>query len=204
LNIVIFNKPIVNKSLLIKDNNKNITGWTAFGFIVIHFALIIAYALPTDISGDRVKRIAGAYVSPIFEQSWSMFAPCPVINGHVEIMYFFENDSTDWTNPVINAQKKHAFFRGTYHGELVLAESNLMYWIVTDLDAMEIDLNHPFPSDRTNEYQKRYSFNMIRNYIWGNAIYHYDDNVKKARVKCLIENVALNSYAEIELPQFNW
>mgnify|MGYP000201869384 CR=1 FL=1 len=182
--------------------NKIWIGWLALLFIVVHFGLIISYALPAKFSSTKLRSVAIPYVEPVFTQRWSMFAPCPIIDATVEVKFYFENDSTSWISPTENARKKHSWYRGTYHGELVLAESNLMYWLGLDLDAMGVKTGDSFPIERTSEFHKGYSYFKIKDYISGNARYLYGVNPTKGLIRCYIENVVTKETGVIVLPPF--
>lgn len=178
-------------------------GWLAFLFIVIHFVFILAYALPPEFSNSSLKSFATPYVEPVFTQHWSMFAPCPITNASVEIKFYFDgNDSTDWVSPTEDARNIHGWLKGTHHGELVLAESNLMYWLGLDLDRMGIEIGDPFPLYRTSEFQQGYSYFKIKDYIEGNALYLYDKEVVHAKIRCDLEDVVTGERGVLELPEF--
>ena len=195
------NLKLINQILEIAKN-KIWLGRFALLFVIIHFGFIIAYALPSQLSNPQIKSFAQPYVEPVFTQTWSMFAPCPEINGYIEVKYFFNSDSTDWVSPAENARNKHKWYRGSYHGELVLAESNLLFWIGLDLDQMDIEIGDSFPFERSSEFQKGYSFYKIKNYLKGNCIYLYDKMANKARIRLVMENVITHKSGIIELPQF--
>lgn len=177
-------------------------GWLAFFFVLIHFCFIVIYALPDQFSKPALKTIAAPYVEPVFTQKWSMFAPCPTVNGHIKMQFCFEDDTTAWIDPTAEAYRKHGFYRGSYHGELVLAESNLIYWLQLDLNAMGIGLEDEFPADRLEAFQKGWSYFKIKNYLEGNARYFFGKSPVSARLWCSREDVVTHEKGELELPMF--
>lgn len=187
-----------------KENQKIGMGWLAFGFVLVHFSFIVIYALPARISNPQLKSFATPYVEPIFTQTWGMFAPCPVVNSALEIKFYFENDSTDWVNPLADASEKHSYLRGSYHGELVLAASNLYYWLSIDLASLDISIGDHFPEERMSEFYSGFSYYKIRNYISGNAWYLYDCEVDSALIRFYLEDVVTGNDGVIELPKFNF
>lgn len=185
-----------------KQNNKIWIGWLAFLFIIVHFCLIVFYALPEQISNAKLKSFSTPYVEPVFTQTWGMFAPCPVVNSVVDIQFFFGADSTDWVNPVDNAAAMHGYLKGSHHGELVLSASNLYYWLSVDLDQMDVEIGDEFPTDRMNEFYEGYSYFKIHNFIRGNGLYLYDSQVDSANVRFHLEDVVTKEKGTVVLPKF--
>jgi hypothetical protein len=184
-------------------NNKIWVGWLAFLFIVVHFTFIVIYAFPATISNPKLKAFARPYVEPIFTQTWGMFAPCPTVNSTIEIKFYFEDDSTGWVNPVADAANKHSYLRGSHHGEIVLAASNLYYWLSLDLAALDVSIGDDFPTDRMAEFYDGFSYYKIRNFIRGNGWYLYDSEVESAIIRCYLEDVVSGEEGVIELPKIN-
>ena len=81
------------------ERNKLIAGWLAAVFLLFHTTFIFIYASPGHLISSKAKAFVNPYVSPLFEQSWAMFAPCPLIDGGIEFRIFTENDTTDWLRP---------------------------------------------------------------------------------------------------------
>lgn len=183
---------------------KALIGWAAFFFILIHFSFIFLYASPPELVGNKTRPFASNYVSPIFDQKWAMFAPCPTINGHIQIKYVFDSDTTEWTNPVKQAAEVQAWFKMTHHAELLLAESNLLHWVKLDFDSMGLEPGDSLSSEQASKYYQGYSHNMVKNYVYGNGIYLFDKKVKSALVRCEMENVVTGEHGVTELPLFKW
>ena len=51
---------------------------------VVHFTLVILFANPFN---AKIPSIAGRYVYPFFQQSWTMFAPAPSNNYRLFVEY---------------------------------------------------------------------------------------------------------------------
>ena len=176
-------------------------GWLAFLFVIVHFSLICVYALPSAFSNPKLKAIATPYVTPIFTQTWGMFAPCPTVNSTIEIKFFFENDSTGWVNPIAEAERQHAFYRATYHGELVLSAANLYYWFSLDMDEMGMTIGDEFPAGRMDEFYGGNSYFKIRNFIRGNGWYLYNSEVVSALIQFKLEDVITGEKGILTLPK---
>ena len=185
-----------------ETTNKIWIGWLAFLFIVVHFSFIIIYAFPATISHPKLKAFATPYVEPIFAQTWGMFAPCPTVNSTIEIKFYFENDSTEWDNPVTDAANRHSYLRGSHHGEIVLAASNLYYWLSLDLNMLNVAIGDDFPTDRMAEFYDGYSYYKIQNFIRGNGWYLYDSKVESALIRFYLEDVVSGEEGMITLPKF--
>ena len=184
--------------------NKIRIGWVAFTFVVAHFAMIVIYAFPAQYMPESLKSVSQGYVYPVFEQSWSLFAPCPLVDGHLRVKYYFENDSTDWINPIAEAEKVHSMFRITYHADLILGESNVWFWVVGDLQDMGLSPYESFPADSTDAFKYTASYWRLLYYLKGNADYLYDEQPVRAFVECSFENVSTGEKGVMILPEFNW
>ncbi len=185
--------------------SKSKIGWgrVALFFIVLHFCLIFVYALPDSFSYQPLKTYVKPYVEPVFTQQWSMFAPCPVIDAHVEVRYWFENgDSIGWISPTENARLMHSWLKGSHHGELVLAESNLMYWLSLDLDYLNYKVNSDFPGDQLENFYKGYSYFKIKDYLFGNAMYLFEKAPKSGQLRCYLKDVVTGTEDRITLPKY--
>lgn len=187
-----------------KDTNKITFGWIAFCVIVLHFACIVVYILPDGWKSENIQSISKSYVSPVFEQKWSLFVPCPIINQKLSIKYFFGADSTNWIAVNEEAKKAHSLWRLTYHGDLALGESNLLYWVVSDFDLMNISLYQDFPEDSSSSFKLYNSYYLVKNYAAANANYLFDQQPDSAFVKCDFYNVKTGESGSPILPKFSW
>ena len=185
-------------------SNKIRLGWFAFAFVAAHFIMIFLYAMPFGYVPGPLKNVAANYVHPFFEQTWNLFAPAPVLNQEMKIRYFFGADSTDWINIYQDEAELHNILRFTHHGDLVLAESNLLYYVSTDLQYMGISLYQPFPADSADAYKYRGSYEMTRTFIYGNAVRDFNKVPAAADVQCIFENVKTGEAGIIQLPRFEW
>jgi len=176
----------------------------AFSLVVAHFAMIVIYAFPSNYMPESFKSVSQGYVYPVFEQSWSLFAPCPLIDGHLRVKYYFENDSTAWVNPIAEAEKVHAMLRFTHHADLVLGESTVLFWVVGDLQEIGLSPYESFPVDSADAFKNKASYGRLLYYLKGNADYLYDKKPIRAVAECSFENVATGEKGKMILPEFNW
>lgn len=187
------------------SKGKIVWGKLALLFIVIHFTFIFVYALPDSFSSTRIKSITTAYIEPIFTQKWAMFAPCPIIDGHVEVRYVFSSgDSTPWISPTEKARLVHNWTKGLHYGELVLAESNLVYWFSLDLDYLEVTEGDSIPAEKMNAFYQGYSYYKIKDYLFGNAKYLYEEAPRLAEIRFQLKDVTTNKERSIYLPIYTF
>jgi hypothetical protein len=184
--------------------NKIWLGWCAFLFVVFHFTCLFFSALPSRFSNQKMKQVADFYIEPVFSQSWGMFVPTPIIDGHVEIKFYFEQDSTDWIAPTEDARKIHSFFPGTWNEELIIGESNLIYYLNVDLVEMGWEMGEPFPDELMERFHKGYSFFKIKYYIQGYGRYLFDRTPSKALFRCYLRDVVAKKSGLVELPMFEF
>lgn len=103
-----------------------------------------------------------------------------------------------------DAYASHAIYRASYHGDLAVGESNLLYYIGSDLEWKGISLYEPFPIDSASSYKLTSSYWMTRNFIYGSADYIFDKYPLKAVAECSFRNVKTNESGVMILPAFSW
>jgi hypothetical protein len=156
------------------ENKKKIRlGWLAFSFIVFHFGTILITTFPESYSSKNAQSISNHYVYPLFSQTWSMFAPCPTTEHTLKFKLNFEKDSTDLIIPSTNNFKYHSVFRFTHHGDLVVGEYNILYWVKLDLDRLNIKPNSKIIESKKNEFKNTRGYFLLKQYLTG-----YSNNSK--------------------------
>lgn len=152
--------------------NKNIKwlGRGAFLFIILHFVTILITTFPESYSSPDIQRVSNYYVKPIFTQSWRMFAPCPLTDNTLEYTLYYNGDSTNLIKPSIRNLKYHSMFRFTHHGDLIIGEYSLLYWIKRNLDELNIPSNHTLTAEELNSFKKTNGGFYLRNYVKGAAL----------------------------------
>lgn len=184
---------------------KIVWGKLAALFIVIHFTFIIIYALPDSFSNPQFQSYTTAYVEPVFTQKWAMFAPCPTLNGYTEVRYVFEEgDTSGWIRPTDEAKRMHDWTKGLHYGELVLAESNLIYWLSLDLEYLDMREECSVPEEKMNDFFQGYSYFKIKDYIFGNANYLFDKAPKSAEIRFYLEDVVTLQGHVVTLPIYRF
>lgn len=184
--------------------NKILLGWTAFAFVVIHTTAIVIYAFPQQFISKDLKRIATGYVHPVFNQTWSLFAPCPRLNSSLEVKFFYGADSTGWLDPMEDARYWHGILRGSHHSELALGESTLLFYLSNDVAGLGLSYFEPFPESRLPELMQTSSYWLLKNYLTGCSIRMFDQKPDAARVNCTYENVQTGEQGVLNLPLFTW
>jgi len=152
------------------DNKKKIKlGWLAFCFVIFHFTTILITTFPKNYASKATQRISNHYVKPLFTQSWSMFAPCPTTENTLKFKLNFETDTTELIIPSINNFNYHSIYRLTHHGNLIIGEYNLLYWIKLDLDELEIRPHVLVTSEKQIKFQKTRGYFLLKHYLTGYA-----------------------------------
>lgn len=188
----------------VSHQNKIRIGWCAFLFVLFHTVTIIVYAFPTGYIPRSLQSASAHYVQPVFEQTWSLFAPAPILNSDLKIKYYFGSDSTGWVDPMQTAEEKHAALRVTHHAELALGESNLLHFISLDLNYLGISLYDDFPQDSTNAFQSTSAWWSAGKFIYGTAEMQYQKRPDSALMHCYYHNVKTDEKGSLILPKFIW
>lgn len=178
--------------------------WAAFLFVLLHTAAIVIYAFPEPYLPRPIKNISSYYVSPVFMQTWNLFAPAPLHNANLSIKYIYQNDTTDWLNPLDEDLKKHQMYRMTYHGDLTVGQSNLLFFLANDIRYLGISIYDDFPEDSLSALQKTSSYWLTRNYVYGLSTFKYNKEPDAAIVKCHYQNVQTLDSGSFVLPAFNF
>lgn len=185
--------------------SKILWGKLALFFVIIHFTFIILYALPDSFANARLKTYSTAYVEPIFTQKWSMFAPCPVIDGYTEVRYVFNSDdTTGWLRPTEHAKSVHSWTKGLHYGELVLAESNLIYWLSLDIDYLNLGVEGQVAEEKLSAFYQGYSYFKIKDYLFGNANYLFHKRPMNAEIRFYLKDVVTGEEHLLLLPSYTY
>ena len=187
-----------------KQSNKIWLGWFAFAFVVWHTVSIFIYAFPEEYTPAPLKRFVTPYVSPVFEQTWSLFAPCPLYEQHLRIRYYFENDTTGWISPMQHDLEQHRFWRASYHGELALGEFNALHFLRNDMLEMGLSVEEPFPLDSLSTLSTKSSYWILWRFIYGTSEKIFGEAPVMADVECSYKNVKSNRQNVFVLPGFKW
>ena len=154
----------------IEIRTKKKLGWIAFLFVVFHFLAIIITILPDSYSNNNVKKVSNYYVNPMFSQSWSMFAPCPLTDNNLEYQFFYYNDTSQLIKPSILNFKYHTIYRFTHHGDLAVGEYNLLYWIKLDLDKLNIEPNRIITPKEFELFKRTNGYFYLKSYLNGASL----------------------------------
>jgi hypothetical protein len=154
----------------IENNNKKWLGRGAFLFVVFHFVTILITIFPESYTSPMAQEVSNYYVKPIFTQSWGMFAPCPLTDNNLEYKLYYNGDSTDVIKPSISNFKYHSIFRFTHHGDLIVGEYNLLFWIKKDFDKLNVTPNHILTRDEVKEFKKLSGSFYLKNYLKGASL----------------------------------
>lgn len=152
------------------ENKKKIRlGWLAFCFVIFHFGTILISTFPETYTSKSARTVSNYYVSPLFTQTWSMFAPCPTTEHTLKFKLKFEDDTTNLIVPSVNNFKYHSVYRFTHHGDLAVGEYNLLYWIKVDLDELHIKPNVILKPYNHGPFKKTRGYFLLKNFLTGYA-----------------------------------
>ena len=184
--------------------NKRIAGWIAFLFVCFHVSALFIFASPQNFGLNKGKKVVAPYVVPLFEQTWSMFAPCPLVTGKLKVKIEYQDKTIDWFYPVNNSRKWHSYLRASHHGDLVILEANLISWLLVDMNEFNLSLNDTIPAYLTEEFKHAHCYFLIRRYIYGLSKKMEDHEPVRAYVKAEMRNVKTNESGTLELPVYQW
>jgi len=185
-------------------SNKILLGWLAFIFVAGHCLAIFIYAFPENLIPVSFKRVSSHYVSPVFEQTWSLFAPAPIHDDKLRVKYYFGKDSIDWFEPMAEIHQQHALYRCSYHGDLALGESNLLYYTGNDLVWMGLSMYEPIPEDSAAAFRNTSSYWMMQHFLYGMSDYLFEKYPDSAWAECTFTNVKTGESGQVVLPFFQW
>lgn len=181
---------------------KNTWGWIAFGFVVFHVVCISIYAAPEKYISPKNKQWVSYYSFPFFEQRWSMFAPCPVIDGKIKVKLYSDTDSTDWFYPGDDFRSKHKIFRGSWHSDLVIFETNLLWWVHYNFEEAGGNLSNPNVEALDEAMKEGIGALMMRRFVGGLGRQVFGELPAKANVICEFNNVLENREYQYKYPSF--
>jgi hypothetical protein len=151
----------------------------------------------------EVKQVVAPYVYPIFEQHWSMFAPCPSADGKIKLNIKFEGGETGWFYPNKSAQDYHRKLRATHHGEIAILELNLIYWAMADKMEFNLQYDEVIPYPLSVHLKDGYSYILFKRFIYGVAR-NLELTPVSANLVCEIEEVDSGVKGDLIFPEFKW
>lgn len=102
-------------------------------FLIIHTSFTLLYVLPENISSDYLKEKSKGYITPLFDQSWSLFAPVPEVNKKVFVSYQYKNNEwSEWENPFANYVYAHQSGRMSANAKIVFSISNTLHYLYNE------------------------------------------------------------------------
>lgn len=179
-----------NKEL---ENKKKIwIGRLAIFFVFFHFLFILINTLPDNFTSSQTKAITNKYVSPIFSQKWSMFAPCPLWEDHIKFQFIKDNHQTEWFEPSTSYKTTHDYFKFLHYGDLLLGESNMLYWIRTDLHQIGVTEQREISIKEEEAFKKTTGYSLLKKYLKAHLIKRGLDDSYHANIILTFKNVKLN------------
>lgn len=165
-------------------------GWLAFIFVLFHFGMIIIFAMPNQLKPNQSERYVSWYVGSFFHQKWALFAPCPVIDGEIWVNFEFEGERNGYILPKSDANEIHRKLRFTHHGDLVLGDANLIYYLYNDFYMANL-LTSDSLFFETLPFHT-YGTNKLRTYVDGYGRLIFNKEPTQAGVQLKFRNVQSN------------
>ena len=186
------------------QKNKTIIGWAAFIFVCFHLVAIFIFASPYQFGLQRGKKLVSPYVTPLFEQSWSMFAPCPVVNGKIWVKIEYKDEVVDWFDPRENDRKWHKWLRCSHHGDRILLEANVLHYIWAEAEEFGLAYDEPIPESLIEAFRETAGYVYAKRYSYGVARNYADKEPEKIWVRAEMENLKTGDSGSFELPPMTW
>ena len=186
------------------QKNKTIVGWLAFFFVCFHVAAIFIYGAPYQFGLQKGQKIVTPYISPIFEQNWSMFAPCPVVDGKVYVKIEYEDETVDWFDPRASDRKWHRWLRGSHHGDRLLLEANVIHYIWAEVEEFGLKYNEEIPDNLIEPFRETGGYVTAKRYSYGVARNYSDKQPKKIWVMAEMTNLLSGESGQFVLPEMTW
>ena len=114
--------------------------------------------------------------------------------GRRRVFINYANDTTELIVPSKLNGAAHSLYRGSYHGSLIVGEYNMLYWVKSDIDRINLIPNQNITSEKKAQFKKNgnnYSrgYFMLKNYLKGYAKNLGDMPPKSFDVYCHFYNV---------------
>ena len=173
----------------IGNKKENRLGWIAFFVLTIHFGLILFSIFPQTSATAKISSISEQYASPLFKQKWSMFAPCPIFENRFKVKLYFNNDTTDWLDPIDHILTKHQQYRFTYHGNIAVGYYNMLFWFKTELDQLQIPSEELLIFSDLPSLRNSLGNRLLNNYVNGYISENFDESPLKVDLDISYKNV---------------
>ncbi|MFK8037646.1 MAG: DUF5819 family protein [Crocinitomicaceae bacterium] len=164
-------------------------GWLAFIVLTCHFILVLFSIIPETITSKQIHNLSKHYTDPVFKQKWAMFAPCPTLENRLKVKYYFENDSTDWIDPISNILTTHQTYRLTYHGNIAVGYYNMLYWLKRDLDHLNIETDRIITFTRLSKLRNSLGNRLLHNYVYGYANENFNQMPSNIKLNISYRNI---------------
>jgi hypothetical protein len=182
-----------------ENKNKKWLGRLALVFVIFHFTTIFVTALPETYTSKSTKVTTGYYVNPIFTQTWSMFAPCPIWEDKLKFKLHYENESTDWITPSEKNLKLHSNFKFLHFGDLVVGESNMLYWLRYDIFNMHLENKKNISNSKLAEFKKTLGYMILKKYLTGYSLNIKNKKPLSADIEISFKNVKTDELFTINI-----
>ena len=102
-------------------------------FLIIHTSFTLLYVLPENISSVYLKEKSKKYITPLFDQSWSLFAPVPELNKKVFVSFQLKDGGWSlWEEPFVNYLHEHQSNRFSANAKIVFSISNTLHYLYNE------------------------------------------------------------------------
>jgi hypothetical protein len=180
-----------------ENKKKKQLGWFAFCFVTFHVGCILVATFPLGSKFKGIQNSANAYAKPLFKHNWNMFSPCPLTDNTLSFRINYAQDTTNLITPSKLNGPAHSLYRCSYHGSLISGEYNMLYWVKSDIDRINLIANENNSAEKQNKFKKNGNnlsrgYFMLKNYLNGYARNLGDKPPKSFDVYCHYFNVKYN------------
>lgn len=179
---------------MITPKNKTIFTLAGLGLLFMHFSATFFYVAPPSWTGERLKIYSGYYILPLFHQSWSLFAPAPMVNKKVTIDIISEDgkvikevffdDMIDW----------HEKVRMGASGRFVMLRGNTLHSVYSTY--LHLKNNVKNPNQNISQFRESPSGKTFQHLIRKWVEYKYPE-LKKEKYK-VKANLIFEDYRNFE------
>jgi len=147
-------------------------------FFTGHLVSTLLFTLPANLTPDNLSSKAKIYMAPVFDQSWSLFAPVPEVNKKVYVSYLNETGIwSGWKAPFDKYQLIHQSNPMSASGKVVLLQSSILHYLY-DENILQLKEKSIVRGDTSSGYFKVLRYSVTKELEKG--------GVKEKKIKMMV------------------
>jgi hypothetical protein len=108
------------------------TGIVLVLFFLFHIFCTLFYTLPDNFVPQSAYEYSKKYMTPLFDQGWSLFAPVPEVNKKVYVRYCNKDNWSEWQEPFDPYLQAYQKNRISVSGKIVLAMNSTLHYLYAE------------------------------------------------------------------------